>query len=93
MENKSVSSPGPKYTRRNNTWTSTKEPDGYWITNIPDTPNCGPYTAKAEAVSDRTGLARFFKREDERNFFTVERRAGKGVDASAGADQRREYRQ
>jgi len=50
-----------------------KQPDGYWITNIPDTPNCGPYKAKSDASKARTGLTRFFKHEDEKDFFTVER--------------------
>ena len=71
-----------------------KRPDGWWITDIPDTLDCGPYGSKAEAAKDRASVARFFEHEDERAFFTVERRAGVVVDDAAewrgpGGNQRR----
>ncbi len=58
-----------------------KRPDGYWITDLPDAPNCGPYDRKADAQSDRKGLRRFFKHEHKRDFFTVDRRGSNGVAA------------
>ena len=51
-----------------------KRADGYWITNMPDGPDCGPYDRKADADDDRRGMMRFFKHEHEWDFFTVERR-------------------
>ncbi len=60
-----------------------KRPDGYWITNISDSPACGPYDCKSDAAKDRTGMARFFKHEDERAFFTVERQPGPTVAVTA----------
>ena len=56
-----------------------KRPDGYWITSLPDSPDAGPYNTKAGAESDRRGLRRFFKHENERDFFTIDRRGSKGV--------------
>ena len=36
-----------------------KRPDGYWIREVPDGPDCGPDDRKADAESDRSGMARF----------------------------------
>lgn len=46
--------------------------DGWWITGLPDGPDCGPYDRKADAASDRRGMKRFFRYQDEREFFTME---------------------
>ena len=50
-----------------------KQSDGYWIKGLPDIPACGPYDRKADAQSDRRGMKRFLRHENERDFFTVER--------------------
>jgi hypothetical protein len=67
-----------------------KRPDGYWITHMPDSPDAGPYDRKVDAQSDRKGLRQFFKHEDERDFFTVDRRGSKeeGITAPANSDPR-----
>ena len=56
---------------------TTRRKDGWWITKIteiPDCDDCGPYSTKAEAESDRRGLERFFKHEDKKWFITSDRR-------------------
>ena len=63
-----------------------KRPDGYWITDVADGPDCGPYDRKADAESDRRGMSRFFRHADERDFFTVERRPSREVVANATVD-------
>ena len=63
-----------------------KRTDGWWITGVPDAPDCGPYGTKAEADSDRKGMERFFQNEDDRGFFTVERGPSREVTAHATAD-------
>ena len=60
--------------------------DGWWITSIPDSLDCGPYAAKAEAAKDRAGMVKFFKHEDDREFFTVERASGPRVAADVTTD-------
>ena len=60
-----------------------KRTDGWWITGVPDTDDCGPYDRKADAESDRRGMARFFRHADERDFFTVDRQADQKVVADA----------
>ncbi len=50
-----------------------RRPDGWWITGQPDTePDCGPYGTKAEADSDRVGLARFYRHGHRRDFVTCD---------------------
>ncbi len=65
-----------------------KRPDGYWITHMPDSPDAGPYDRKVDAQSDRKGLRRFFKHENERDFFTVDRRgsSGEGITGPMSSD-------
>ena len=60
-----------------------KRTDGWWITGLLDGPNCGPYDRKADAESDRRGMARFFRHVDERDFFTVDRQPSQAVAANA----------
>jgi hypothetical protein len=49
--------------------------NGKWeITDMPDgEPDCGPYTTRAEAESDRIGMARFFRDENKPGFLTSEK--------------------
>jgi len=47
-----------------------KRPDGWWIINVPDCEDCGPYDTKAEAKEDMDGLQRTFDHWDDREFFT-----------------------
>lgn len=49
-----------------------RRPDGWWITGQPDTPDCGPYTTRAEADDDRRGLERFARWGHKRAFVTCE---------------------
>ena len=37
----------------------------WWIVEIPDCDDCGPYSTKAEAESDRRGMERFYKYADK----------------------------
>ncbi len=48
--------------------------NGKWeITDMPDgAADCGPYDTKAEAESDRTGMARFLRHENEPGFVTCD---------------------
>ncbi len=40
--------------------------DGWWIVGVPDSVvECGPYATKADAESDRVGMARFFRHWDK----------------------------
>jgi len=50
-----------------------KRKDGWWITDIPESEDCGPYETKSEAEDDRKGLARTEKNMDKRDFWTCER--------------------
>lgn len=43
---------------------------GWWITDLPDTEDCGPYARKADAESDRRGMDRFFHYEKREGFVT-----------------------
>ncbi len=60
-----------------------KRSDGYWITGVPDGPDCGPYDRKADAAADRRGMIRFFRYEDDPGFFTADREATPRVAAHA----------
>jgi hypothetical protein len=51
-----------------------KREDGWWITEVPDCDDCGPYGTKAEADDDRRGLDRYFKYGHLRSFVTSEKR-------------------
>ncbi len=43
------------------------------ITGLPDEPgDCGLYSTKAEAASDRAGLLRFYRRENDLDFWTTD---------------------
>ena len=50
-----------------------KKPDGWWITDIPDCGDCGPYATKPEALEIKAGLDRTFKYHNEPGFITCER--------------------
>jgi len=52
---------------------SVKRSDGWWITNIPECEDCGPYDTKAEAEDDQRGLERFEKYGHLRSFCTGDR--------------------
>lgn len=43
--------------------------NGWWIVNIPETPDCGPYETRTDAKSDMRGMAQFFCHEDSLAFF------------------------
>jgi hypothetical protein len=45
--------------------------DGYWITNIPECQDCGPYERKADAEEDRRGLERFFRDGEKPGYATT----------------------
>lgn len=47
-----------------------KLPDGWWIVEVPECCDCGPYDTKAEAESDMRGLKRFEKYEDKPGYVT-----------------------
>jgi hypothetical protein len=42
--------------------------DGWWITGVPDAPDCGPYETRKEADQNKRGLARFFRRGHDPEF-------------------------
>jgi hypothetical protein len=46
--------------------------DGWWITGLPETEDCGPYDIRAEAKEDQEGLVDFFFTENDRKSFTVD---------------------
>jgi hypothetical protein len=51
-----------------------KREDGYWITGFPEGfLDTGPYTAKWEAIEDRTSITRTLENLDNRAFFTSDR--------------------
>lgn len=52
---------------------SVKRKDGWWITGIPESEDCGSYENKLEAEDDRKGLARTEKNMDKRAYWTCER--------------------
>jgi len=45
----------------------------WWITNIPDCDDCGPYDRKDDAEDDRRGLERFYKYHEEPGFIAGEK--------------------
>jgi len=51
-----------------------KRSDGWWITQIPECPDCGPYNTKDDAREDLNGLDRFHKHCNDRKFFTTDKR-------------------
>jgi len=53
---------------------SVKREDGWWIVDVPNAPDCGPYDSKREAEDDRRGMERFEKFEDRPGFVTVDRK-------------------
>jgi hypothetical protein len=50
-----------------------KRKDGWWITGVTESEDCGPYSSKKEAEEDRVGLARTEKNMDKRPFWTCEK--------------------
>ena len=40
---------------------TVKKDDGWWITEMPEGDDCGPYDTKAEALDNLRGLRRFYK--------------------------------
>lgn len=42
----------------------------WWVVGIKDVPPMGPYDTKAEAESDRVGVARFLRNEDKQGYMT-----------------------
>lgn len=50
---------------------TVQRPDGsWWIADVPGTiGGCGPYGTRAEAESDRVGMSRFFRHENDREWF------------------------
>ena len=44
----------------------------WWITNVPETEDCGPYDTRKEAESDRIGMERFFRHAGRRGFMTCD---------------------
>jgi hypothetical protein len=49
---------------------SVKRDDGWWVTDIPDCQDCGPYDTKAAAEDDRKGMERTEKYGHKRSFWT-----------------------
>jgi hypothetical protein len=50
-----------------------KRDDGWWITDVPDSEDCGPYATRPEAKDDMDGLQRTFDHWDDHRFWTVEK--------------------
>ncbi len=50
-----------------------KRKDGWWVTEVPECEDCGPYSTSAEADSDRRGLERVDRWGHLRSFWTSER--------------------
>jgi len=55
---------------------TVKRGSKWWIENIPDCSDCGPYSKEPEAESDRRGLERFFKYENRKGFVTSDEPMG-----------------
>jgi hypothetical protein len=51
---------------------SIKRDREWWVTEIPDCEDCGPYSTKEDAEDTRRGLERFYKYKDEPGFITCE---------------------
>ncbi len=52
-------------------------PSGWWILGIEEDGqplDCGPYDTKAEAESDRVGMARTLRHMDDRDWWTTDPR-------------------
>ncbi len=52
---------------------TTRRKDGWWITGHEEHDDCGPYSTRAEADSDRRGLERVERWGHLRSFWTSER--------------------
>lgn len=48
--------------------------DGWWIVDVPESEDCGPYDTQREAVEDLRGLERTERYGHRRSFWTCERR-------------------
>ncbi len=53
--------------------------DGWWIVEVPEAEDCGPYERKADAVLDRRGLVQFYRLYDDLTFFEGEEEIGRGI--------------
>ncbi len=53
---------------------SVKREDGWWVTDIPECEDCGPYDNKGDAEDTRRGLERFYKHKDEPGYITTDQR-------------------
>ena len=49
-----------------------KRADGWWLTDVPECEDLGPYDTKAEAVDDQRGLERTERYGHRRSFWTGE---------------------
>jgi hypothetical protein len=47
--------------------------DGWWIVGIPEVEDCGPYSVRADAESDRRGMERLFKYGDRPGYVTTDK--------------------
>ena len=54
--------------------TVKRRQDGWWVCDVPETQDCGPYDTRGEADDDRRGLERFFKYENRKGFITTDKR-------------------
>ena len=65
---------------------TVKRRDGWWIENVPECEDCGPYSTRKQADSDMRGMERFFKFEDKKHFVTTEKvkRVSKSVVCKSG---------
>ena len=43
------------------------------LTGLANAEDCGPYSGKQDAAANRKGLRQFYRHEDDRAFFTIER--------------------
>jgi len=48
----------------------------WWVTGILGVEDCGPYSTRADAESDRRGMERFLKYAEQRDFFTTDTTVG-----------------
>ena len=53
-----------------------KRTDGWWILDVPDSNDCGPYDTRSEAEDDRRGISRCFKYEDREGYITSDPKKG-----------------
>ena len=54
-----------------------KKEDGWWVTEIPECGDCGPYPTKADALETQRGLQRTFDHMDDWRFWTCEKKPKK----------------